>query len=182
MSEHDSDSPAAPRPPTETAGDVAGEGPRELAVLRAGGRAFAVYADEADSVTEGLRPTPLPGAPPAVLGVVCVRGRMRTVLDPLALFGDTPHATGDTTTTTTTPRFVLALRGDEQLALAVERVERIVEAPPDALRPPDDDDNNNTAPLRGLLRIDDTVVAVLDPARLFDAAMQGTERRRPRTP
>ena len=145
--------------------------------MRAGGRLFAVYADEADSVTEGLRPTPLPGAPAAVLGVVCVRGRMRTVLDPLALFPDTRGAS----TTPHAPRFVLALRGDEQLALAVERVERIVEAPPDALLPPDEEADHG-APLRGRLLLDDTPVAVLDPARLFDAAMQGTERRRPRTP
>jgi len=183
MSEHADDNAGAPRLPAETA-EAAGarvEAPRELAVMRAGGRLFAVYADEADSVTEGLRPTPLPGAPAAVLGVVCVRGRMRTVLDPLALFGDARQAAPDaTTTTTTTPRFVLALRGDEQLALAVERVERIVEAPPGGLRPPDD--ANSPAPLRGHLVLDDTPVAVLDPASLFDAAMQGAERRRPRTP
>ena len=176
MSEHGRDDSEAPRLPTEDAGGPVGTAPRELAVMRAGGRVFAVYADEADSVTEGLRPTPLPGAPPAVLGVVCVRGRMRTVLDPLALFGDTPHAPPPTP-----PRFVVALRGDEQLALAVERVERIVEAPPDALRPPPDE-KHTAAPLRGLVTLDDTPVAVLDPARLFEAAMQGTERRRPRTP
>ncbi len=180
MSEHGRDDSEAPRLPAEDAGGPVGTGPRELAVMRAGGRVFAVYADEADSVTEGLRPTPLPGAPPAVLGVVCVRGRMRTVLDPLALFGDTHHATRDAAPPTP-PRFVVALRGDEQLALAVERVERIVEAPADALRPPADD-QHTAAPLRGLVILDDTPVAVLDPARLFEAAMQGTERRRPRTP
>jgi purine-binding chemotaxis protein CheW len=178
MSEHGRDDSEAPRLPAEDAGAAA---PRELAVMRAGGRVFAVYADEADSVTEGLRPTPLPGAPPAVLGVVCVRGRMRTVLDPRALFGDTHRAPPDAAPPPTPPRFVVALRGDEQLALAVERVERIVEAPPDALRPPPDD-KHTAAPLRGLVILDDTPVAVLDPARLFEAAMQGTERRRPRTP
>jgi len=105
---------------------------------------------------------------------------MRTVLDPLALFGDTHPATR-AAAPPTPPHFVVALRGDEQLALAVERVERIVEAPADALRPPADD-QHAAAPLRGLVTLDDTPVAVLDPARLFDAAMQGTERRRPRTP
>ena len=178
MGAHGGDDSASSRLP---AGDAGGDAPRELAVMRAGGRVFAVYADEADSVTEGLRPTPLPGAPPAVLGVVCVRGRMRTVLDPRALFGDTHRATPDAAPPPPPPRFVVALRGDEQLALAVERVERIVEAPPDALRPPPDD-KHTAAPLRGLVILDDTPVAVLDPARLFDAAMRGTERRRPRTP
>ena len=150
------------------------EAPRELAVVRASGRLFAVYADEADSVTEGLRPTPLPGAPPAVLGVVCVRGRMRTVLDPLALFGETTRDATDAAT----PGFVLALRGDEQLALAVERVERIIEAQPNSIQPPGEE--SGAAPLRGHLLLDGGTVAVLDPARLFEAAMQGTERRRQR--
>src|SRR5947209_18733791 len=68
--------------------------PRELLLLRAGAHAFAVFADETDGVADGLKPTPLPHAPRAVLGVVCVRGRMRTVLDPLALVGDNEE-TGD---------------------------------------------------------------------------------------
>ncbi len=148
---------------------------RELAVMRAGERAFAVYADEADSVTEGLRPTPLPGAPPAVLGLVCVRGRMRTVLDPLLLLDENtrgPHAEGDTVS----PRFIVSLRGDEQLALAVERVERIIAAPARAL----EQNTNAAVPLRGRLILDGVPVLVLDPARLFDAAMQDADRRRPR--
>ncbi|MGH9901668.1 MAG: chemotaxis protein CheW, partial [Pyrinomonadaceae bacterium] len=58
---------------------------RELLVMQAGGRLFAVFADEAGGVTEASAPTPLPQAPAAVLGVVSVRGKMLTVLDPLRL-------------------------------------------------------------------------------------------------
>src|SRR2546423_15572695 len=85
---------------------------RELLLLRAGARAFAVFADETDGVADGLKPTPLPHAPRAVLGVVCVRGRMRTVLDPHALVGDNEE-NGDAGITT--PLFIVALRSDEQL-------------------------------------------------------------------
>ena len=159
----------------ETFDATTADEPRELAIMRSGAHVFAVYADEADSVTEGLRPTPLPGAPAGVLGVVCVRGRMRTVLDPLLMLEESsPESNavgaGDA------PRFVVSLRGDEQLALAVERVERIIAAPDDNLEPTDD----SARPIRGLFRLKDSTVAVLDPARLFEAAMQGTERRRPR--
>src|SRR5437763_4380384 len=90
---------------------------RELLLLRAGAHAFAVFADEADGVAEALRPTPLPHAPRAVLGVVCVRGRMRTVLDPLALVGDNEETEA---ATASKPLIIIALRGDEQLALAAE--------------------------------------------------------------
>lgn len=156
----------------------ASDEPRELIVMRAGGRLFAVYADEADNVTESLRPTPLPCAPPATLGVVCVRGRMRTTLDPLALFGESSRAAraGGGAHSAPPPRFIVSLRGDEQLALAVERVERIVEAGEQPL----DQTADLAGPARGVFRLDDSIVIVLDLERIFDAAMQGTERRRRR--
>ena len=171
--------------------------------MRAGGRAFAVVADECQGDAQQCpRPTPLPHAPRAVLGVVCLRGRMRTVLDPLALVSpqgedDTDQAEQDGVrgvennsveeaeqrdedvkqSDEASRRFVVALRGDEQLALAVESVEGIVRVPAASLAPP-----QRPAPhLRAALEHEGARLLVLDPARLFDAAMQGTERRRQRT-
>lgn len=152
---------------------------QEIIVMRAGGRVFAVFADEADNVTEGLRPTPLPHAPPAVLGVVCVRGRMRTVLDPCALLAEdlpaeTPDADDDAHDSR---RFFVSLSGDEQLALAVERVERIVEIAVEAVEASAD---FTMSAVRGVLMQDNAAIPILDPARMFETAMHGTERRRPR--
>ncbi len=129
---------------------------RELFVLVAGGSAFAVRAEDADAVAEGLSPAPLPHAPAAVLGVVSLRGRMRTLLYPPALLSDSGDA--QTQVPATTPRFAVALRGDEQLALAADEVE-------------------------GPLELDDDSAAIplLDPSCLFEAAMRGTERRRQRS-
>src|ERR687893_1631183 len=62
---------------------------RAVLLLRAGGLAFAVYADECECVTPWAEPAPLPHAPATVLGVAPVRGRMRTVLDPARLL-ETP--------------------------------------------------------------------------------------------
>lgn len=141
--------------------------PRELLLMRAGAHAFAVYADEAEGVTPWREPVPLPRAPAAVLGVVSVRGRMRTVLDPAALLGAGAESEG-----ADAPLYVVALRGDEQLALAVTHAERA--APPEAPPAPPDP----PAPfLRGTLAHS---VHLLDPTRLFDAATRGAERRRPR--
>src|SRR5215218_8140746 len=90
---------------------------RALLLLRAGGLAFAVYAEECECVTPWAEPAPLPHAPAAILGLVPVRGRMRTVLDPARLSessgltperGPAAHA------------FIASLAGDEQLALACE--------------------------------------------------------------
>ena len=96
---------------------------RELYVLTAGGQTFAVRAEEAEGLAEGLTPAPLPHAPASVLGVVSVRGRMRTLLYPPALFSQTDERED---ATTAAPRFVVVLRGDEQLALAADSVEGVV--------------------------------------------------------
>lgn len=148
---------------------------RELFVLTAGGQLFAINAEETDGVAEGLTPAPLPRAPASVLGVVSVRGRMRTLLYPPALFAET-HAREDATTTTGTPRFVVALRSDEQLALAADAVEGVVTINSDSLSLSDAVES----PLGATLEHEGRHIQLLDPSRLFDAAMRGTERRRPR--
>lgn len=145
-----------------------------LLLLRAGGRSFAVSAEEVKGVAESPDPVPLPHAPAAVLGVVCVGGRMYTLLDPPALLA----AQGsDALARVGSPRFAVALRGDEQLALAADELAGTVEVPADALRPP----AQLPPPLRAALEHEGERVSVLDPSLIFDAAMQGTERRRQRT-
>ena len=146
---------------------------RQLLLMRAGAHAFAVYADEADGVVAWREPAPLPHAPPAVVGVVGVRGRMRTVLDPAALPG-LPTTTPDGEVGEAAHRFVVVLRGDEQLALAVSDAEPC--ALPIDLAPTDP-----PAPfIRAALRHGADTVYLLDPAHLFAAATHGTERRRQR--
>ena len=151
---------------------------RELFVFRAGARRFAVFREEVEDVGEALRPAPLPFAPPAVLGVVALRGRVRTALDPLKLTpapAGTPNETA--TASTQPPRLFVALAGDEQLALACDAAEEPFTISPEELRPAPDPE----APTRGLVTHDSSEVAVLDPARLFVAALRGRDRRRRRT-
>lgn len=149
---------------------------RDLLVMRAGGHAFGVFADEAEEVTK-LRgtPAPLPFAPPGVLGLMVVRGRMRTLIDPLRLLARADE-TDAQPPADAPPRLAVVLRGDEQLALAVERVERVVEIPRRDIVLSD-------PPLdfaRGHVTHGDATVLVLDPARIFEAVMRGHERRRVR--
>lgn len=151
---------------------------RELFVFCAGARRFAVFREEVEAVAENLRPAPLPFAPPPVLGVVALRGRVRTALDPLKL---TPATAGPANETSLTPaqppRLFVALAGDEQLALACDSAEESFTISADELRPDPDPD----APARGLVTHEGRDVTVLDPSRLFDAAMRGRDRRRRRT-
>src|SRR5260370_25409903 len=86
----------------------------DLFVFEAGARVFAVPVDQVDGTTEAKVPAVLPQAPQAILGVVCARGRMLTVLDPTVLL------TGQALRWPRTLPCVIALRGDEQLALAAQ--------------------------------------------------------------
>ena len=162
---------------------------RALFLLRAGARLFAVDAEEIESTAENLTPAPLPFAPPAVLGVVSLRGRMRTALDPLRLAPEEAAypATNDNEDARAAddpdrhaqspPRLFVALRGDEQLALACDSVAGTVEVAPSELVPPPPD-----APAAlATFRHGDVNVTLLDASRLFEAAMRGTDRRRRRS-
>jgi chemotaxis signal transduction protein len=184
---------------------------RGLLLMRSGGQAFAVFADETDGVAERLRPAPLPHAPRAVLGIVCIRGRMYTLLNLPALLGpqggngaapeDEHEREAErelkceveceagyeaeraveceierAVEREVMPRFAVALRGDEQLALAADHVEGTLEVAAGALETPD----HSSHALRATLESGGARVLVLDPTRLFDAATQGFERRRQR--
>ncbi|HKS29333.1 MAG TPA: chemotaxis protein CheW [Pyrinomonadaceae bacterium] len=146
----------------------------ELLVARCGERLIAVSASEAENVVAWKRPSPLPNAPLSVLGVVSVRGRVSTVLDPLALLGEGKRRDGEAASF----NFIITLRGDEQLALAVERAERIMEVFAEDVQPMSA--SSGTKVVRGLLQTEGKLVAVLNVQELFRAAMQGTERRRRR--
>jgi chemotaxis signal transduction protein len=155
-------------------GDAPRAEARDVLVLRAGGLAFAVYAEECEGVTPWAEPAPLPHAPPTVLGVAPVRGRMRTVLDPARLFEAAGLAAD---ARPGAHSFLASLAGDEQLALACESHAgaRLGEA---ELRPAPD---SPALPILATFREGGATVYLLDPARLFDAAMAGTERRRRRS-
>ena len=173
-----------PQPETTTrTPDGGAHDSRGLFVFRAGGRLFAVFAEEVESVAERLRPAPLPFAPPAVLGVVAVRGRMRTALDPPLLFDapaqaglDAPPAAAQSVTRPPARLFV-ALAGDEQLALACDSAEGPVAVPASQLELAPD----SHAPVRGRVEHEGRTITLLDPSRLFDAATRGTDRRRRRS-
>lgn len=175
---------------------------RRLCVMRSGARLFAVHADAVEATSENLVPTPLPFAPAPVRGLVSQRGRILTVIDPLLLFPPAAPSTALPTNETAdaptlskshaaplaqpTPAplivaLIVALRGDEQLALAVERLE------PDLELFDDEADTTTHASsdsppscVRRTIQHHTGAIALLDTARLFEAAMQGAERRRKR--
>ena len=144
---------------------------RRLQVLSVGPFVLGVFEDDIATIAEWRRPTPLPQAPPAVLGVVSIQGRMLTVLDPIRLFG------GTTTRLGFPPGILVALRGDEQLGLAVENTGEIIDLAMDDIQPSTDSANRA---ISGIFQYGDLQVKVIKVKGLFAAALRGRERRRRR--
>jgi purine-binding chemotaxis protein CheW len=145
---------------------------RRLLVFKAGPRLLGVFADEANTVVEWRRPTPLPYAPKSVLGVVSVRGRMLTVLDPLSLLSETNAVEA------LSFNFIIPLGGDEQLALAAEQAQGFIEIFADEISPQSQDLKNDA--VLGIIESESGPLVVLKVRELFAAALQGAERRRKR--
>jgi purine-binding chemotaxis protein CheW len=147
----------------------------DLVPFVAGDRVFAVFADQVDGTAEARIPAALPNAPATVLGVVCMRGHMLTVLDPIAVL------TGEAFGWPESLPAVIALRGDEQLALAAHSCRDTITIAAEDIQPSSqiNEDGFENAVL-GIARYGGEEVTVLRVDRLFAAAMRRKERRRRR--
>jgi purine-binding chemotaxis protein CheW len=143
--------------------------PYTLQTFRVGSREFAIQENEIATVADWRSPTPLPNSPPAVLGIVSLQGRMLTVLDLRKLIESENAANG-------TPQHIIALRGDEQLALAVDYVVGKIEAFEGAVEAKLD----GSGVTFGVLDHQDQHIEIVNVKGLFASAIQGRERRQRR--
>ena len=116
---------------------------RQRRTLHIGSKQVGVFEDDVFTVAQWCEPTPLPFAPDSVLGIVAIESRMFTVLEMGNHLGVGPSSQRSQ---------IVALRGDEHLALAVDNSE---------IEP---DDAEQTV--------------LLDLSNLFATVMKGQERRR----
>jgi chemotaxis signal transduction protein len=136
--------------------------------FRVGSRPFAVLDSEIATIAGWRQPTPLPHAPPAVMGIVSLQGRMLTVLDLGKITEGDAAVNG-------TPKHIIALRGDEQLALAVHDVEAKFETSAVTFEGLD-----GSAITHGVLEHQGERIAIVNVKGLFSSAIQGRERRQRR--
>lgn len=147
----------------------------DLVPFVAGERVFAVFADQVDGTAEVRRPASLPNAPAAVLGVVCMRGRMLTVLDPMGVI------TGEALEWPANLPSVIALRGEEQLALAANSCrDTITIAAEDLQSSFEINADGFESAILGIARYGGEEITVLRVDNLFAAAVRRKERRRRR--
>jgi chemotaxis signal transduction protein len=142
---------------------------RELRIVFAGAHRFGIFADEIEAIADWRTPTPLPQAPKSVLGIVCIHSRMLTVLDVAALLGQSARVGP------ASPSIIVALRGDEQLALAFDRAGEAVE-----IAAVQATGNDQRSLLLDVVGRGGETVAVFNTGELFAAAIRGLERRRRR--
>ena len=148
---------------------------RDLFSFSAGSRTFAVFVEDVEGTIDSKRAAPLPHAPAAVLGVVCVRGRMLTVLDPVAVIS------GESLNWPSELPCIIGLRGDEQLALAAESFgETFTVAAADIESPNETDVDQSGNVVVGISRHGGAEITILNTGNLFMAAVRRKERRRRR--
>jgi chemotaxis signal transduction protein len=131
--------------------------------MRIGASLLAVDDAQVLAIVEYVEPTPLPFAPPSVLGIVSLEGKMFTVLE--------------TTGVAQTRKYLLALRGDEQLAIAIDECERPAEIERELVNRPE-----TATAIYSHATVSDGQrdIPLLDVDKLFSGILQGRERRRRR--
>ena len=165
----------ASEPPSILAETITTSQLRDLFSFCVGNRTFAVFADEVEGTATSKRPAPLPHAPAGVLGVVCARGCMFTLLDPIAL------VTGERFNWPSVVPAVVSLRSDEQLALAAESIaETFTVAAADIEAAADGEEDGAANIVVGILRHAGDEITILNTGNLFKAAIRRKERRRRR--
>ncbi len=146
---------------------------RKLRVFSVGSRHFGIFEDQIATIAQWRDPAPLPHAPESVMGVLGIQGRMLTVLD---LARMVPGEIGSERLPDNQHREVLALRGDEQLALAVDELSETIEVPNHIL----DDKSDKNGLVLAVFKHAGTEISIIDVNQLFPTAIQGRERRRRR--
>ena len=146
---------------------------RKLQLVHAGSTQFGIFANEISAIVDWQEPAPLPHAPSTVLGVVSVQGRMLTVLD-LAALTLSEAVLSDATRNAAV--HLIALRGDEQLALAVDAVGEII-ACNDSMMDSPGGQETATALVWKVLEHEGGEIKILKLNRLFATAIQGRQRR-----
>jgi chemotaxis signal transduction protein len=152
--------------------DFSSGSPRKHQLLESDSLLFAVPQDRVTTIVSWSQPNPLPFAPKSVMGIVCIDGRMFTVINTAPLLNSSENEG------TAEKRLLVALTGEEQLALAVGRADAVIDVAASEIKPAE---STASSLIRGILEHDGQRVLVLDLDQLFPNAIQGRERRRRRT-
>ncbi len=139
--------------------------PLRICTFLLGGRTFALPVAEVREVVKTLETTPVPLAPPAVLGLAHLRGQIATAID-LRRRLDLPPRGPDE------PQVNVVVQGaDGLVCLAVDDVGDVIDVPPGAVeRPPETLRPAVRELVRGICKLQDELVLLLDTERSIDTS------------
>lgn len=134
-----------------------------MLLFEVGGRIYACGIDAVREIIPFRPCTRLPGAPSFVCGLINLRGTITTVLDLAARLdaGTVDRQEGS---------IVLAEHGSKVVGIGVDRVRDVQPIPPDDIEPATGDETRGGI-VRGLARVDDQVVVLLDVPQLVRQAL-----------
>ena len=151
------------------AGDAARAGSSELQVVvcSLGAERYGLDIAAVYEIIRHQSITAVPKAPPNVVGVINLRGRIVPVVDLAGRFG---LAAADVTSAT---RIVVAQAAGTRVGLVVDEVSEVLMVPASAVDPtPGVASGDDVAYLRGIAKLGERLVILLDLDGLFGAAEQ----------
>ncbi len=132
----------------------------QLVVFRLDETGYALYLDDIDRVVRVAEWTPLPHAPPIVLGVLDIEGRIVPLLDPRRRFGLAPKPLS------ISDQLIIARAAKRQVALLVDRVDGVVEARPEMLTATGEIVPDAGA-IEGVMKLGNDIVLIHDLAKFL---------------
>jgi purine-binding chemotaxis protein CheW len=148
--------------------------PLQVCTFTLGAQVFALPVSEIQEVVRHLETTPVPLAPPAVRGLANLRGIVATSIELRARLGMAARPPGEGEVT------VVVRTEDGPVCLVVDDVGDVVEVDPDAMeRPPETLRPAVRELVRGLCKLDDHLILLLDKSR---AVVAGAPRAGDATP
>jgi purine-binding chemotaxis protein CheW len=132
-------------------------------LLRLADELYAVHSTAVREIARWRQPTPVPGAPPMLPGIINQRGVVLPVINMCALLGLSETPPGRST------RYLVAYHEDIGMALLVDMVLDLVELP-DALREtvPPTLNPQQARLLHAIFRHDQQLIALLDLAEIVN--------------
>ncbi len=136
----------------------------QLVTFRVGGEEFGLDVFSVHEILRYEPPTPMPGAPAFVDGVLDVRGTLVPVVDLRRRF-EVGELRYDEDT-----RIVLVDFGGERLGLVVDEVREVLRVPETAVAPPPSFVRGLAAEfLRGIVKLGDRLVVLVDLDRILSS-------------
>jgi purine-binding chemotaxis protein CheW len=137
-------------------------GEEQVVVLELAGEAYGVEIGRVQEIIRMQPVTRVPNGPPCFEGVTNLRGRVIPVLDLRKRFGLEP------TPPTRRSRIVVAELGEHTVGLVVDAVSEVLRVPATAVEPPSAlVTTADSAYLRGVAKLDERLVLLLDLARIL---------------